>query len=55
MGSKPRKKGKPNEAGDSIDTYFDCVSDCSLEDTTCQTECVDVLKSPPEQKGELAD
>ena len=44
MGAKPRKKGKPVDDSDSIDTYFNCVSDCSITDKSCTNDCVDELK-----------
>lgn len=49
MGVKPRKKGKPVNDSDSIDTYFNCVSDCSITDKSCTDDCVDELKDSADQ------
>ncbi len=34
----------PNKGEDCQDQYFECVSECDLNDTECETECVTDLK-----------
>jgi len=32
------------ERWDAVDQYFVCISECSLDDGECVTQCVEVLK-----------
>lgn len=31
-------------AGDPVDTYFECITACSIDDGECVTQCVEVLR-----------
>ena len=31
----------------AVDTYFECITTCSLDDGDCVTRCVEVLRSQP--------
>lgn len=31
-------------AGDSVESYFECITTCSLDDGACITECVEQLR-----------
>jgi hypothetical protein len=40
--------GQPSSAGgdhDPVETYFECITACSLDDGECVTQCVEVLRS----------
>lgn len=40
-----------NESGaglDPVETYFECITACSLDDGDCVTQCVEVLRSAEE-------
>ncbi|MEB3354235.1 MAG: hypothetical protein VKM34_08370 [Cyanobacteriota bacterium] len=32
------------EGGDAMETYFECITTCSLEDGECVTRCVEQLR-----------
>lgn len=32
------------EAGDAVETYFECITTCSIEDGECVTRCVEQLR-----------
>ena len=32
------------QAGDSVETYFECITTCSIDDGECITRCVEQLK-----------
>ena len=37
---------KTNSIGsDPIDSYFECISSCDIEDGSCILECVEILKN----------
>jgi hypothetical protein len=39
--------GAPNATGaasDPVETYFECITACSLDDGECVTQCVEVLR-----------
>ena len=44
----PPKQSNTSEA-DPVDEYFECSSECSIEDEKCEEECVEQLKNAPEQ------
>jgi hypothetical protein len=31
-------------AGDSVESYFECITTCSLDDGECITQCVELLR-----------
>jgi hypothetical protein len=31
-------------APDSVSTYFECITECSIDDGDCVTRCVEVLR-----------
>lgn len=31
-------------AGDSVESYFECITTCSLDDGACITQCVEQLR-----------
>ena len=32
---------------DSVSSYFECITACSIDDGECVTRCVDVLREQP--------
>ncbi|MEB3166814.1 MAG: hypothetical protein VKO65_09120 [Cyanobacteriota bacterium] len=34
----------PEESWDAVESYFECITTCSLEDGECVTRCVEVLR-----------
>lgn len=32
------------ETGDAVETYFECITTCSIEDGECVTRCVEQLR-----------
>ena len=41
-------KEKHFQISDPIETYFECISTCDIQDGNCITNCVEILK----QSGE---
>ena len=39
----------PN-AWDAVETYFECITTCSVDDGECITRCVEQLKETDQQK-----
>ena len=39
---KPTAKA---ELADDVETYFECVSSCDLDDKECESDCVDELRN----------
>ena len=39
------------ERWDAIEQYFICISECSLHDGECVTQCVEVLKTRQTDSG----
>ncbi|MEB3209372.1 MAG: hypothetical protein VKK63_10710 [Synechococcus sp.] len=35
---------EPDQAIDSLDVYFECITTCSLDDGACMTRCVELLR-----------
>ena len=35
---------EPDQAIDSMDMYFECITTCSLDDGACVTRCVEQLR-----------
>ncbi len=35
---------EPDQAIDSMDVYFECITTCSLDDGDCVTRCVELLR-----------
>jgi hypothetical protein len=33
-----------DESGDSVESYFECITTCSLDDGECITNCVEQLR-----------
>jgi hypothetical protein len=33
-----------NQTWDAMETYFECITTCSLEDGECITRCVEILR-----------
>ena len=42
--AKSLEEAKANEANDSIDSYFECITTCSIdgEGAECETKCVEI-------------
>ncbi|MEY4759410.1 MAG: hypothetical protein RLZZ268_908 [Cyanobacteriota bacterium] len=38
---------EPAQAGDALETYFECITTCSLDDGACVTRCVEQLREQP--------
>lgn len=34
-----------DEGGDSVESYFECITTCSLDDGECITQCVEQLRA----------
>ncbi len=37
-----------SQSWDAVETYFQCITTCSLDDGECITRCVEELKDTPE-------
>ncbi len=37
-------KEKKFQISDPIDSYFECISSCDIEDGNCISRCVEILK-----------
>ena len=37
-------QAEPDQAIDSMDAYFECITTCSLDDGACVTRCVEQLR-----------
>ena len=37
-------KAKSSQNSDPIESYFECISSCDIEDGTCISRCVEILK-----------
>jgi len=37
----PAHLGNPSPNGDAMETYFTCITTCSLDDGGCITQCVE--------------
>ncbi|MFZ4565428.1 MAG: hypothetical protein ACOYMY_03115 [Prochlorococcaceae cyanobacterium] len=46
--------GSSEGSWDAVETYFNCISECSLDDGECVTRCVEELKAPGPEGGEPA-
>lgn len=33
-----------DDGGDSVESYFECITTCSLDDGECITRCVETLR-----------
>jgi hypothetical protein len=47
MGVERLMAGQPSGvggSGDPVDTYFECITACSVDDGECVTHCVEVLR-----------
>jgi len=40
----PTGGGAQEQAWDSVETYFECITTCSLDDGECVTNCVEELR-----------
>ena len=36
-----------HQGGDALETYFECITTCSLDDGACVTRCVEQLREQP--------
>ena len=43
-GSSPNQTGEHEQTWDAVETYFECITTCSLDDGECITRCVEQLK-----------
>jgi len=39
------QSSSPGGVHDPVETYFECITACSLDDGECVTQCVEVLRS----------
>ena len=47
MGAERFTAGQPSgvgAGGDPVDTYFECITACSVDDGECVIQCVEVLR-----------
>jgi hypothetical protein len=42
--TNPNTTGDHEQAWDAVETYFECITTCSLDDGECITRCVEQLK-----------
>ena len=40
----PALLGNPSPSGDAMETYFTCITTCSLDDGGCITQCVEEFR-----------
>lgn len=40
----PALLGNPSPNGDAMETYFTCITTCSLDDGSCITQCVEEFR-----------
>ena len=38
-------KEKHSQISDPIECYFECITSCDIEDGTCISSCVEILKN----------
>ena len=43
-GTSPNQPGDHEQTWDAVETYFECITTCSLDDGECITRCVEQLK-----------
>ena len=43
-GISPNQPGDHEQTWDAVETYFECITTCSLDDGECITRCVEQLK-----------
>ncbi|NQV10142.1 MAG: hypothetical protein HQ527_03085 [Cyanobacteria bacterium] len=41
----PAPAASADQPWDSVETYFECITTCSLDDGTCITACVEELRT----------
>jgi len=44
MGRSHGEQQQHEQTWDSVETYFECITTCSLDDGECITRCVDQLR-----------
>ncbi len=44
MAHSPSDQQQHEQTWDSVETYFECITTCSLDDGECITRCVDQLR-----------
>ena len=42
--TNPNATGNHEQTWDAVETYFECITTCSLDDGECITRCVEKLK-----------
>ena len=42
--TSPNQPGDHEQTWDAVETYFECITTCSLDDGECITRCVEQLK-----------
>ena len=42
--SAQRQGGHEHQGGDAVNTYFECITSCSVDDGECVTRCVEILR-----------
>jgi len=42
--TNPNATGNHEQTWDAVETYFECITTCSLDDGECITRCVEQLK-----------
>lgn len=42
--NNPNSVGDHEQTWDAVETYFECITTCSLDDGECITRCVEQLK-----------
>ena len=43
-GSTQRQEAHEHLGGDAVNTYFECITSCSVDDGECVTRCVEILR-----------
>ena len=43
-----KAEGGNSQSWDAVETYFECITTCSVDDGECITRCVEQLREPDE-------
>ena len=46
-----QKSSPTPDPWDDVETYFECVTSCDLDDKECESSCVDELRNGNENTG----
>ncbi len=49
----PKSSTAKSELADDVETYFECVTSCDLDDKECESDCVDELRNGNESTSTI--